>query len=65
MGYLAQREEKAFEKSARFVKTLFERHIEMIIELFVLGDIIAYFVEEDEIHKTKMSRGQPMEYRCA
>lgn len=56
MRYLTEGKEKSFEECARFVEGLFESHVEMVIQLFVLGNIIAYFIKKDHIQKSTISR---------
>jgi hypothetical protein len=53
--YLTQREQKAFEKGSWLVECLLESHVEVIIQLFILGNIVAYFIKEEEINKPDTS----------
>jgi len=57
--YLTQREEKAFEKGPWLVESLLQSHVEVIIQLFIFRNVIAYFIEEKEINEPSTSEGSP------
>jgi hypothetical protein len=53
--YLTQREQKSLEKSSWLVECFLESHVEVIIQFLVLGDIVAYFIEDVNVNKSSAS----------